>query len=193
MIMQRIKSKTEKKMSATMVDQRQKIKNWKKTHQLKRPKSGTQKTKLGPKYKSLKITYLYFFFWKCYFGHTALVYTFLWTLSEFSFILDFLAESLEAIKNQQKRSLILQYSFAQKTSLILRTSTLLPLKIICSPTQPTQELLSWSTLKANACLFLHISLITFLFQRRSKIVSVSMGGVGEGYIISLRQLAVLVS
>ena len=37
-------------------------------------------------------------------------------------ILDFLAESLKAIKNRQK-PLILQYSFPQKTSLILRTST----------------------------------------------------------------------
>ena len=171
-----------------------------KTHQLKRPKSGTQKTKLGPKYKSLKITYLYFFFWKCYFGHTALVYTFLWTLSEFSFILDFLAESLEAIKNQQKRSLILQYSFAQKTSLILRTSTHLTLKIICScntaknlsdftnfpadmflcsvrkdictaPFLDAQELHSWSTLKANVCIFLYISLKKILFPRCSNVLS----------------------
>ena len=37
-------------------------------------------------------------------------------------ISDFLAESLKAIKNRQK-PLILHYSFPQKTSLILRTST----------------------------------------------------------------------
>ena len=36
---------------------------------------------------------------------------------------DFRAESLKAKKNQWKRSLILQYSFDQKISLILRTST----------------------------------------------------------------------
>ena len=36
---------------------------------------------------------------------------------------DFQVESLETNKNQQKRSLILQYSFAQNTLLILRTST----------------------------------------------------------------------
>ena len=48
------------------------------------------------------------------------------------FIPEFVAENLKANKNQRKRSLILQYSFAQKTSLILRISTLLKLKIIFS-------------------------------------------------------------
>ena len=48
------------------------------------------------------------------------------------FIPGFIAENLKANKNHPKRSLILQYSFAQKTSLILRISTLLKLKIICS-------------------------------------------------------------
>ena len=48
------------------------------------------------------------------------------------FIPELEAENLKANKNQPKRSLILQYSFAQKTSLILRISTLLKLKIIFS-------------------------------------------------------------
>ena len=48
------------------------------------------------------------------------------------FIPEFVAENLKANKNQRKRSLILQYSFAQKISLILRISILLKLKIICS-------------------------------------------------------------
>ena len=43
------------------------------------------------------------------------------------FILEFVAENLKTNKNQPKRSLILQYSLAQKTSL-----TPLRLKIICS-------------------------------------------------------------
>ena len=102
-------------------------------------------------------------------------------------------------KNQQKRSLISQYSFAQKTSLILRTSTHLTLKIICSrntvknlsdftnfpanmflfgvrkniwaaPFLDAKELHSCSTLKANVCIFLYISVRKFLFQRRSKIL-----------------------
>ena len=60
------------------------------------------------------------------------VQKFQWTSSEFFLISDFLAESLKDNKNQQKTSHILQYSFAQKTSLILRTSIHLTLKIICS-------------------------------------------------------------
>ena len=121
------------------------------------------------------------------------------------FIPEFVAENLKANKNQRKRSLILQYSFAQKTSLILRISTLLKLKIICSqntakklsqftnfpanmflfgvrknictaPFPDAQELLSWSTLKANVCIFLYICLRKFLFQRLSKILSGGMGG-----------------
>ena len=58
--------------------------------------------------------------------------TFQWTLSEFSLISDFLTEILKANKNYWKRSLILQYSFAQKTSLILRISFHLTLKTIYS-------------------------------------------------------------
>ena len=50
------------------------------------------------------------------------------------FIPEFVAENLKANKNQRKRSLILQYSFAQKTSLILRISTLLKLKIFSQNT-----------------------------------------------------------
>ena len=121
------------------------------------------------------------------------------------FIPEFVAENLKANKNQPKRSLILQYSFAQKTSLILRISTLLKLKITCSqntakklsqftnfpanmflfgvrkiictaPFPDAQELLSWSTLKANVCIFLYTSLRKFLFQRLSKILSGGMGG-----------------
>ena len=43
----------------------------------------------------------------------------------------FSAESLKANKDWRKRSLILQYNFAQKTSLILQTLTHLTLKTIC--------------------------------------------------------------
>ena len=57
------------------------------------------------------------------------VQTFHWTSSHFIFNFRF---SSRKSQSQQNRSLILQYSFAQKTSLILRTSTHLTLKIICS-------------------------------------------------------------
>ena len=53
------------------------------------------------------------------------------------FIPEFVAENLKAKKNQQRRSLFLQYRFDQKTSLILRISSLLKLKKICS--QKTAE------------------------------------------------------
>ena len=45
-------------------------------------------------------------------------------------------------------------------------------KNICTaPFPDAQELLSWSTLKANVCIFLYISLRKCLSQRRSKILS----------------------
>ena len=45
-------------------------------------------------------------------------------------------------------------------------------KSICTlPFLSTHELHSLSTLKANACIFLYISLRKFLFQRRRKIIS----------------------
>ena len=103
------------------------------------------------------------------------------------FIPEFIAENIKANKNQPKRSLILQYNFVQKASLFLRISTLLKMKITCSqntakklsqitnfptnmflfgvrkiictaPFPDAQELLSWSTLKANVSIFLYISL-----------------------------------
>ena len=123
------------------------------------------------------------------------------------FISEFVAENLKANKNLPKRSLILQYSLAQKTSLILWISTLLKLKITCSqntakklsqftnfpanmilfgvrkiictaPFPDAQELLSWSPLKANVCIFLYISPRKFLFQRCSKISSGGIEGLG---------------
>ena len=146
-----------------------------------------------------------FFFWKCYFGHATFLRTFLWTSSEFFLISDFLAGSLKANKNYRKRSLIFQYGLTQNTSLISLTSTHLILKIIYSqntiknlshftnfpvniflfgvrkkicngPFLDTQELHSSSALKANVYAFLYISLRKFLLQRRSKILSVGIGG-----------------
>ena len=55
-----------------------------------------------------------------------------WTSSKFFLFQKFFIPNLKVNKNQLKRSLILQYSFSQKTSLVLRISTLLTMKIICS-------------------------------------------------------------
>ena len=59
---------------------------------------------------------------------------------------------IPANKNQPKRSLILQYSFAQKTSLILRISTLLKLKITCSQ-NTAKKLSQFTNFPANMFLF----------------------------------------
>ena len=150
--------------------------------------------------QNLKFVFLFLkiFFWA--YNFFIIVYTCQWISSEFFLIPDFVAESIKANKNLRKRSLILQYSFSQKISLILQTSTHLTLKIICTrnaaknlphftnvsasmflfgarriictaPFLDVQELHSWSILKANACIFLYISLRKFLFQRGSKVLS----------------------
>ena len=151
------------------------------------------------------------------FIHT-FVHTFQCTSSEFFFLIsDFLAESLKANKLAKKKWLILQYSY--NTHFILQTSTHSTLKTICSrdtaknlcdftnflanmflfsvrknictaPFLEAQELLSWSTLKANVCIFLYISMRKCLLQRCSKILCVGECG---GWVISLRQLAICVS
>ena len=59
------------------------------------------------------------------------VHTFQWKSLVFLFQI-FLVESLKPTKTSKKRSLILQYSFTQKISLSLQTSTHLRLKIIYS-------------------------------------------------------------
>ena len=74
-------------------------------------------------------------FLKYFFGHTAFLYSSTRSTGHhqsFFLIWDCLKESLKTSKYYRKRSLILQYSFAQKASLILWTSTYLTLKTICS-------------------------------------------------------------
>ena len=99
------------------------------------PKALPQKSKVGPKYKWFKTSYLQLFFWKYYFECTIsfiFVRTFQWTSSKFFYSKFFSRKSQREQRLAKKKSLILQYSFAQKISLILRTSTHFTLKIICS-------------------------------------------------------------
>ena len=65
---------------------------------------------------------------------------------------EFVAENLKANKYQRKRSLILQYCFARKTSLILRISTLLKLEIICFQ-NTAKKLSQFTNFPANMFLF----------------------------------------
>ena len=52
-------------------------------------------------------------------------------------------------------------------------------KNICTtPFFGAQQLHSWSTLKANVCIFLYISLKKIIFQRRFYLV---VGGLGGGW------------
>ena len=123
--------------------------------------------------------FFFFFFFKYFFGHTTFLFLYSSThipadIIRVFLISDFLAETIKASKNYRRRLLSLEYSLAQKTSLILWTSTHLTLKIICScntaknPSEFPKNFLanmflcdmhstiswrlklhSWSTLRAN--------------------------------------------
>ena len=79
------------------------------------------------------------------------VHTFQWTSSEL-FYSRFSSRESQRQQRQWKRSLILQYSFAQKTSLILRTSAHLTLKIIGSR-NTAKNLSHFTNSPANMFLF----------------------------------------
>ena len=132
------------------------------------------------------------------------------------FIPEFVAENLKANKNQPKRSLILKYSFAQKTSL-LRSSTVLKLKIRCSQNTAKSLLsllnllsllvtvwcqekylhctISWRPRSTflkhfkSKCLYISVYL-SFCFKDEARFYLVVWGGDGGDWIISLRRLTV---
>ena len=122
--------------------------------------------------------FFFFFFLKIlsHFGHT----TFLYSSTRFSehhqsFFLfsDFLEESILS-------------DFANFPANMFQFSVR---KSICAALfLDTQEPHSWSTLKANVCVFLYISVRNFLFQRRSKVLP-DGDGLGGGWIVSLKRLA----
>ena len=159
----------------------------------KRPKAVSKKCRFGPKYKWFKnlifgILFLKILFWA--YKVFIFVQTLQWISSEFFLITDFLAENLKANKNLQKRSHVLQYSFAQKLHYYTNINSLdiennmppqhnqepfwlykFSANMFTAPFLDAQELHSWGTLKANACIFLYISLRKFLSHRRSKVLS----------------------
>ena len=152
-------------MSATMFGLRQKVK---KKHWLKHPKALLQKMKFGPKHKRFEVSYFGILFLKILFrayNFFISIHPFRWTTSGFFFNFRFL--SIKSQKKKKKKKKKKNYN-----ALFL----------------DTQELDSWSALKANICIFLYISVRKVLFQRRSKILY-GGGGLGGGWIISLRRLA----
>ena len=147
------------------------------------------------------MSYLEFIFLKVLFpAYNIFIFAqmFQWTSSEFLSKFRFSSRKSQSQQHLAKRSPILQDSFNRKTSVFLRTLTHLTLKIICSrntaknicitPFLDAQERNFWSTLKANVCIFLYISVRIF-FQRRSNILS-DGGGLGEGWIISWSRIIV---
>ena len=125
-------------------------------------------------------------FWKYYFGHTTFLYMFRHHKSFF-----------ELPISQQKASKLIKTHFTNFNSLDIENNMLpqhsqkpfWPYKFsskhvhvygvrknICTaPFLNALVLHSWSTLKANVCIFLYIFLRRFLFQRCSKFLS---GGGG---------------
>ena len=104
-------------------------------------------------------------------------------------ISDFLVESLKDNKNQKNISIILQFSFSQKTSLILRTSAHSILQKIYSR-NTTKNVSHWCQKKHSHCtifrrpktvflehfeskyLYIPVNLCSkILFQRRRKLLS----------------------
>ena len=129
--------------------------------------------KFGSKYKWLKISYLIFFFWKYYFGHTTFLYSSRRSSGHQSFFFDFRFSSRK-YQNQQK--LVTKIT---QCAVVLRTSTHLILKIIC-PCNTAKNLCEFANFLANKLLMpkkcilepfwkqmsvLYISVRKLLFQR----------------------------
>ena len=123
-------------MSTTMFDRQRKIKE----NALKQSHKNETWNKI---YAIPNLKFFFFFFFANIISGVQLYSTRSMDIIRFFFILEFTAENLKPNKNQRKRSPIMQYIFAQKTSLILQISTLLRLKIIFS--QNTAKKLSQFT------------------------------------------------
>ena len=170
--------------------------------------------KLSPKNGNLdqnindsKILYLEFFFLKYYFEHTKFSYLSR-SSSGFQSFFNLIFSSRKSQSQHKLAKQITRFkiqfsskNFTQFTNInsLDIENNMLPqhnqkpfwlykfsANMFTAPFLDAQELHSWSTLKANV---LYISLRTFLFQRRSKVLS-GKGSDGGGWIISLRQLTV---
>ena len=105
-----------------------------------------------------------------------------------SFFLDFRFSSRKSQSQQKLAKKITDFSIRFNSKHLtyfinLTCFCLMPEKKNCNgPFLDTQELQSSSTLKANVCIFLYISLKKILFQRLCKILSGGIGGgIGGGW------------
>ena len=163
-----------------------------KNHWLKRSKAVPQKTKFGQKYKWFKISHLDFlFFWKYYFGQIVCIrpqvpvdiIKVFFNFSKFQddFTIQFRSKNLTHFTSLNPFDI--ENNMPRNTNKTLSDFTNIPENMflfgvrnnICTaPFLDAQEPHSWSTLKANVCIciFLYISVRKFLFQKRSKILTV---------------------
>ena len=194
-------------MSATMVGWRQKKKKKKILAEMKCPKDVPQKTNFGPKYKLFKISYLEFFLWKYYFGHTQFLYSS--TRSSGHDQSFFLFQIFEQKVSKPTKISEKDHSFYNKVLLkntysfyepqltwhwkryvpATQPKTSLTLQIFqqtCFSFVPEKHFHCTISWKANVCIFVYISVRKCLFQRRSKILSGGewgWGGVWVGVVV----------
>ena len=138
------------------------------------------------------MSYLEFIFLKVLFpAYNIFIFAqmFQWTSSEFLFKFRFSSRKSQSQQNLAIKITHFTIQFQSKNlsfftnldSLDIKNNTL-------SQFLDAQERNFWSTLKANVCIFLYISVRIF-FQRRSNILS-DGSGLGEGWIISWSGLIV---
>ena len=141
------------------------------------------KWKFRPEYKSFKISYLEFFFWKYYFGHTTFLHTFHWTSSKF-FYFRFSSRKSQSQQKLAKKehwfySMVwlkhLTYFYEPQLTSCWKENGPAKLAAVWCQKKHLHCTISWhprtAFLKANVCIFLYISLIS-----RYKISSGGMGG-----------------
>ena len=138
------------------------------------------------------MSYLEFIFLKVLFpAYNIFIFAqmFQWTSSEFLFKFRFSSRKSQSQQNLAIKITHFTIQFQSKNLSFFTNLDSLDIKNnMLSQFLDAQERNFWSTLKANVCIFLYISVRIF-FQRRSNILSDGVG-LGEGWIISWSRLIV---
>ena len=138
------------------------------------------------------MSYLEFIFLKVLFpAYNIFIFAqmFQWTSSEFLFKFRFSSRKSQSQQNLAIKITHFTIQFQSKNLSFFTNLDSLDIKNnMLSQFLDAQERNFWSTLKANVCIFLYISVRIF-FQRRSNILS-DGSGLGEGWIISWSGLIV---